>query len=179
RDVAGWMLATGVGIVISWLGVRAVLDAAVPDRFLAVPAAEQGPPRAGLTAAPVAPSPTGRPGPARPTPSRSGARSVAPTASAAPPPETTPPPSTVDGWTPLGDGQYLRSFRLFGGEAVVRAGQGSVRLVSATPRPGFAMTVVSGGPDRVVVDFAGGLHISTLDVSWRTDGPAADVTELP
>jgi hypothetical protein len=85
----------------------------------------------------------------------------------------------VDGWTPLGDGQYLRSFRMSGGEVVVRAGQGSVRLVSATPRPGFAMTIVASGPDRVVVDFAGGLHISTLDVSWRSDGPAAEITELP
>jgi hypothetical protein len=85
----------------------------------------------------------------------------------------------VDGWTPLGDGQYLRSFHLMGGDAVVRAGQASVRLVSATPRPGYTMTILPSGPDRVVVDFATALRVSTLDASWRGNGPAATVTELP
>lgn len=85
----------------------------------------------------------------------------------------------MDGWTPLGDGQYLRSFHLIGGDAVVRASQAEVRLVSATPRPGYTMAITPSGPDRVVVNFATALHVSTLTASWGTNGPTAEPTELP
>jgi hypothetical protein len=66
-----------------------------------------------------------------------------------------------------------------GGDVVVRAGADSVQLVSATPRPGYAMTILTRGPARVVVDFATALHISTLNATWREDTPVAEVTELP
>jgi hypothetical protein len=178
RDITGWMLATSVGISISWLGVRAVLDAAVPDRFLALPAAEQGPPVVPSTTAITSPTRSAAARTPRATPSQAG-RSASPTASASVPASASALPATVDGWTPLGDGQYLRSFHLAGGDAVVAAGQGSVRLVSATPRPGYTMTILSSGPARVVVDFATTLRISTLDATWGDTGPAATVTELP
>jgi hypothetical protein len=176
KVTAAWLAATALGIAVSSLGVRAVLDAAVPDRFLVLPAAEEPPPAAGPTARPATPSPSTsgsrapRSSPASPIstpPSRSG---PAVSTSAQPP---------VDGWTSLGDGQYLRSFHLTGGDAVVRAGQGEVRLVSATPRPGYTMTILPSGPDRVVVNFATALRVSTLTASWGADGPTAETTELP
>jgi hypothetical protein len=177
KVIAAWLAATALGIGVSSLGVRAVLDAAVPDRFLVLPAAEEPPPAARPPSRPATPSPptiggprTGRPSPAGPPsapPSRSG-----PVASA-----SAQPP--VYGWTSLGDGQYLRSFHLTGGDAVVRAAQGDVRLVSATPRPGYTMTILPSGPDRVVVNFATALRVSTLTASWGATGPAAETTELP
>jgi hypothetical protein len=178
KVVAAWLAATALGIAVSSLGVRAVLDAAVPDRFLVLPAAAEPPPAARPTTRPATPSPSAtgsrgtRSAPATPSgpvgpPSRSG---PATSASAQPP---------VDGWTSLGDGQYLRSFHLTGGDAVVRAGQGEVRLVSATPRPGYTMTILPSGPDRVVVNFATALHVSTLTASWGATGPTAETTELP
>jgi hypothetical protein len=176
RAVAAWLAATALGIGVSSLGVRAVLDAAVPDRFLVLPAAAAPPPAARLVPRSASPSPSAagsrgtRPAPTSP-PSAPASRpaSAAPT-SAQPP---------VDGWTSLGDGQYLRSFHLIGGDAVVRAGQGEVRLVSATPRPGYTMTILPSGPDRVVVNFATALRVSTLTAAWSADGPTAETTELP
>ncbi len=179
KVVAAWLAATALGIAVSSLGVRAVLDAAVPDRFLVLPAAEEPPPAAR----------PGLPGSVPPSPSASGSRAAR--SSPASPPGLAVPPSRsgpgasasaqppVDGWTSLGDGQYLRSFHLTGGDAVVRAGQGEVRLVSATPRPGYTMTILPSGPDRVVVNFAAALRVSTLTASWGADGPTAETTELP
>lgn len=174
RAVAAWLAATALGIGVSSLGVRAVLDAAVPDRFLVLPAAEEPPPAARPTSRPATPSPSAtgsratRSSPTSPAPpSRSG---PAASSSAQPP---------VDGWTSLGDGQYLRSFHLTGGDAVVRAAQGDVRLVSATPRPGYTMTILPSGPDRVVVNFATALRVSTLTAAWGANGPTAETTELP
>jgi hypothetical protein len=177
KVTAAWLAATALGIAVSSLGVRAVLDAAVPDRFLVLPAAEEPPPAAWPTTRPAAPSPSTsgsrapRSSPATPSGRAPGGRD-----DPAPPTAT---PSQVDGWTSLGDGQYLRSFHLTGGDAVVRAGQGEVRLVSATPRPGYTMTILPSGSDRVVVNFATALHVSTLTASWGADGPTAGTTELP
>jgi hypothetical protein len=176
KAVAAWLVATALGIGVSSLGVRAVLDAAVPDRFLVLPAAEEPPPATRPTTRPATPSPSAtgsratRPAPTSPSSALPSRADPAASTSAQPP---------VDGWTSLGDGQYLRSFHLIGGDAVVRAGQGDVRLVSATPRPGYTMTILPSGPDRVVVNFATALHVSTLTASWGAAGPTAETTELP
>jgi hypothetical protein len=176
KVAAAWLAATALGIAVSSLGVRAVLDAAVPDRFLVLPAAAE-PPAARPVPRPVSPSPvaTGgsraaRSAPAGAPPASPGRSGPVASGSAQPP---------VDGWTSLGDGQYLRSFHLTGGDAVVRAAPDGVRLVSATPRPGYTMTILPSGPDRIVVDFATALHVSTLTASWGATGPTAETTELP
>jgi hypothetical protein len=178
RVITAWTLATGIGIIVSWLGVRAVLDAAVPDRFVALPAAEQQPPdRRPADPVTSASRSAGSIGARRtPSPSAAGRPSTQPSESASVPSTV---PSTVDGWLPVGDGQFLRSFQLTGGDVVVRAGPGSVQLVSATPRPGYAMTILPRGSTRVVVDFATALQISTLSVTWQDGRPAAEVIELP
>jgi len=173
KFVAVWMAATGLAIGVSWFGVRPVLDAAVPDRLMAFPVARPVPPPSPSTGAIPTGSPSARGGP-RAHPSAP----ASPTGTGG----TVQPPAAPDGWTALGNGRYLRSFRLVGGDATVRAGPGVVDLISATPRAGYAMTVVPTRADRAVVNFTGGPQSSTLDVSWpadSADAPQATVTELP
>ena len=168
KAVTIWAVATGIGVGVSWFGIRPVLDAAVPDRLVAFPITEVDPPLA-------------TPPPSAAGPTRSGQSSLSRGGTRSPAPSATPSasPSTVDGWTPLGDGRYLRSFRLVGGDATVRASPGLVELVSATPHPGYVMTVMPTRDDRVVLNFAGALRVSTLDAWWQDDAPTARVTEVP
>lgn len=176
KGVMVWTVATGLGMGVSWFGVRPVIDAAVPDRPAAFPVTEPHSepavtvtPRAG-----VPPSGSGAPAPpaSRRPPSPSAPASVSASAP--------PPPVTIDGWLSVGDGTFLRSFRLSGGDATVRAGPGTVDLISATPRAGWIMTVRPTDDDRVVVNFTALLRHATLDVTWDDgDTPAVEVTELP
>lgn len=170
RSVVVWCLATLAGIAVCWWGVRPVLDAAVPDRLVAFPAVESGPPRVAAPPPPVgAPSASPSPRPSRLARSSSiGTASASPTA------------TVVDGWTRFPDGRYTRTFQLVGGTATVRAQDGAVELLSATPNPGYVMTVSPTGDDRVVVNFTGlDLRVSTLDARWSGPAPTAQVTELP
>jgi hypothetical protein len=170
-SVTVWAAATLAGIAVCWLGVRPVLAAVVPDRLVAFPATEPAPQVTQLPGTPPSASPSGRPSSSR-SPSRSVSPSGTPSASAT--------PIVVDGWTLFPDGQYVRSFQLAGGTATVVANQGKMELLSATPRPGFVMTVVPTADDRVVVNFTGGLlRISTLEARWRDGAPVATVTEIP
>ncbi len=167
-SVTVWAAATLAGIAVCWLGVRPVLAAVVPDRLVAFPASEPAPQVAKLPGTTPSASPSGHPAASR-TPSRSPSAGT-PSATA---------PVVVDGWT-LFDGQYTRSFQLVGGTATVLASQGKVELLSATPRPGYVMTIVPTADDRVVLNFTGiALHISTLEARWRDTAPVATVTELP
>ena len=68
KGVAVWTVATGLGMGVSWVGVRPVLDAAVPDRLVAFPAA--APLSESATPAPRSASPR----PSSSTPSPSGSR---------------------------------------------------------------------------------------------------------
>jgi len=168
RSVVVWCLATLAGIAVCWWGVRPVLDAAVPDRLVAFPAAESTPPLAPLVRTPSASaSPSART--SRPP------RSFAPgTASAS------PTATVVDGWTRFPDGRFTQTFQLVGGTATLSAQDGVVEVLSATPNPGYVMTVSPTGDDRVLINFTGlNLHMSTLDARWSGAAPAARVTEIP
>jgi hypothetical protein len=171
KPIAIWTAATGLGIGVSWLGIRPVLDAAVPDRLVAVAITEPDTPS---TSAPPAPQGALARVSPRPAPSRTPALPSTPAGAA-----NSAPPVTPDGWTVLGPGRYLRSFQLAGGNATVQADHGRVELISATPQPGFVMTVTPTDDDRVVVNFTTVLHISTLEAAWADTGPVADVTEIP
>jgi hypothetical protein len=178
RTVVVWAAATIAGIAVCWWGVRPVLDAAVPDRKVAFPSTLGKSPES--VAPPPAPS-TSRPahsaGP-HPTPTRSPSRSILPslgTSTSGP----TASPQVVDGWTLFSDGTYTRTFQMQGGTATVKAGQGTMTLMSATPKPGFVMAVTPTADDRVVVNFTGlNLHISTLEAKWNGSAPTANVTEV-
>jgi hypothetical protein len=168
RTVTVWAAATGAAIGVTWFGIRPVLDAAVPDRLVGFPAEA---PNAQAAATPP-PVPGTIPSSPPRSPSRTGSR----------PPGSSSPSAgrltTVDGWN-LVNGGYVRSFELVGGDATVRAANGAVELVSATPRPGFVLTLLPGGDDHLVLNFTAALHISTLDVAWRNGAPVAQVGELP
>jgi len=177
RSVVVWSLATLAGIAVCWWGVRPVLDAAVPDRLVAFPAAGaalpvQPPPR------PVAPPPVWPSG--SPSAAHSPAGSRSPRAASPGTTSASPAATLVDGWTRFPDGHYTRTFQLVGGSATLSARDGVVELLSATPNPAYVMTVNPTGDDRVVVNFTGlNLHMSTLDAHWDGSAPTAKVTEIP
>ncbi|NJC73888.1 hypothetical protein HC031_29860 [Planosporangium thailandense] len=181
RAAAIWFAATGVGIGVSWFGVRPLLDAAVPERLVAFPVS-------GLQTAPQTPavpaSSESRPPGTRSAAPRSGvpvSRSPSRTPQPAPSASVTASPAVPvpAGWTPTGDGRYVRTFRLTGGTATVQAGPDEVALLSATPRPGYVMTVTPAGSDPLRVTFTMILHTSALEVRWDGDAPDASVTEVP
>jgi hypothetical protein len=182
KAVATWVAATSVGISLSWFGVRPVLDAAVPERLVAFPVAEPTTPlpTPASPRSPRSPAPSTRHG----TPSRSAAASRPPRATPQPAPPSAsataaPVPAGLQGWTALGDGQYVRRFQLTGGDVTVRAGYDSVELVSATPRPLYVMTVLPATSNHFTVSFTTILRSSKLDVSWQDSAPVAKTTELP
>src|SRR5690349_17807555 len=67
------------------------------------------------------------------------------------------PAPTVDGWTVTtaadGTKSYLRSFRVAGGQAVIRIANGRVGLVSATPSPNYTVASVQNKPEDIAVFF--------------------------
>ncbi|NJP34528.1 hypothetical protein [Micromonospora thermarum] len=119
--------------------------------------------------------------PARPTPSPS---SAAPSAAATSSPSAGAPRTTTtrDGWTvttdAAGDATYLRSFRVEGGQTVVRASGGRVQLVTATPGPGYSAKTVQNTPDNLAVFFLETNHHFVIHVVWRDDAPFAQVSEI-
>ena len=170
-----WLVATGLGIAVSWLGLRSVLDTAVPDRSVPLSAAD-------LRHL----SPSMSPPPASPTPSPTAAPSAtgpSPSYASSPPRQTASPsprPTIIDGWTVVSEGggtAYLRSFRTNGGDAAIKMVPGKVSLVSATPKPGFQVATDQNQPERLLVRFIAGNRVSTIDALWWQDHPTAQVTE--
>lgn len=109
------------------------------------------------------------PGSSRPTVSPG---TTAPTNSAA--------TTTVDGWTVTtgADGQstYTRSFRVDGGQAVIRMTVGRVQLVTATPNPGYSVDTVQNEPGNLAVQFTEPNHYFIIHAVWH-NGPFAEVSE--
>ncbi|GII25011.1 hypothetical protein Pme01_46080 [Planosporangium mesophilum] len=176
KAIATWLVATSLGISLSWFGVRPVLDAAVPERLVAFPVAEPGSPLP--TPAPRSPSadtrvvpPSHRAVPRSPKPS---ARPASPSPAPAPPVR-----SPFAEWTPLGDGEYVRRFQLSGGDVTVLATDASVELLSATPQPLYVMTILPTGQNHFIVSFTTILRSSRLEISLLDDAPAVTVTEFP
>jgi hypothetical protein len=150
-----WVAATAVTAGVSWLGIRSVLSAASPPRSVSLAASD-----ARWVAPPTAPGPTPRPSGPAATPS---AR-----------------PSPTDSWTPVANGRggtaYRHTFRLAGGEVAVWCEDRSVRVLAATPKPGFVVNVTRLGEDGVQVSFTQQRRASRVLVRWW-DGPYAEVTE--
>lgn len=121
------------------------------------------------------------------TPPRTTTPATRPTTGAATTPPAapatkTPPARVVDGWTVTtgGDGveTYVRSFRVDGGQAVVRIRGGRVELVSATPSNGFEVAVVQDSPDNLAVYFNEQNHSFIVHAVWNVDRPFAQVSEI-
>src|SRR5262249_17951919 len=90
-------------------------------------------------------------------------------------------PSPSDTWQPVPDGKggtgYRRTFRTSGGDVVVFAARGDVRIESSKPKPGFSVNVNRQAADSVMVSFFGPRKASRVWARWM-NGPYAEVTEV-
>ncbi len=188
--VAGWFVATASSIVLSWVALLPVLNAAradvgtLPD-IDQVPAADVvAPVSLPPTAARTQPSPavaaSSSPKPSK-KPPKSPATSTPATATATA--TTKPATTTEDGWTVTtgGDGlkTYVRSFSVEGGQAVVKmTSAGVVSLVTATPADGYAVEKTQSSPTDMAVYFNETNHSFIIHAIWWNDAPFAEVSEI-
>jgi hypothetical protein len=175
--VLGWCAATLASIALASVALLPVLRTGTPSTDA---------PAAGLAVAPVAtvvPEPTSTPS-AAPT-SAGGAASSRPPSGAGRSP-TVPPPSqpvkVVDGWTVTtgddGEPVYVRSFRVDGGQAVIRMTGGRVHLVTATPSAGYTVTTTQSEPGNLAVQFTEQNHYFVIHALWHNNAPFAQVSEV-
>lgn len=192
----GWCAATLTSVALASVAMLPVLRTATPDESALVSveqlreAGSSG--AASLPAVPPGPSvsasrsarPTAVPtSPSSPTPARS------PTTKTTTPPSRTPSPATStmettteDGWTVTTDGNgersYVRSFRVEGGQTVIRMTEDKVRLITATPSDGYAVSTVQNSPDNLAVYFNEVNHSFIIHAVWWDDRPFAEVSEI-
>jgi hypothetical protein len=172
RYLAAWSASTAAAVALSWLGIRVVLDAGVPEqpRFVAGPVQQSSAvPTTTTTTTTTTTPPAAAPAPTTTTPTP-----VTTTTTAVEPP---PLPSEEGTWTRQENGEpvYLRSFRLHGGVAAVRFAPRDLQPISATPHQGFAANVEQPA-DAVVVEFTAPGHRSRLEATW-VNGPQWRIIE--
>ena len=188
----GWLAATLSSIVLASVAMLPVLRTATPgdgglvsaDQLRDSGGADPRP----LPAIPAAPTPssTRSTAPAESpssTPSRTRSAAPATTPPAATEPPAAAPETTVeDGWTVTTDGDgakaYLRSFRVEGGQTVIRMSGGRVQLVTATPSDGYEVATVQNSPDNLAVYFNEANHSFIVHAVWNVDRPFAQVSEI-
>jgi hypothetical protein len=199
--LVGWLAATLTSIVLASVAMLPVLRTATPDGGALVSAdqlrdAGPGEPIP-LPSAPSVPAPSATPSPAGTTTRTPGSaptldeRAPATATATGPPPATTTtttppaarPETTVeDGWTVTTDAAggrtYLRSFRVEGGQAVIRISGGRVQLVTATPSEGYEVATVQNSPDNLAVYFNEPNHSFIVHAVWNVDRPFAQVSEV-
>ncbi|WP_131739970.1 hypothetical protein [Actinomadura roseirufa] len=165
--VAPWAGVTTLAVTLSWLGVRGVVRDTLSERAapIAGPVIHASP--SILPGQTSIGSPAVRPGPAAgvdqgprptPTPARSPKSSPKPTGR---PPR---PPGPV------------RSYATLGGQAAMAFSNGRVRLVSATPNPGYE-TRVTETSWLLRVDFLTERHTSSVIASWYQHPPTVSLYE--
>jgi len=190
--VLGWCAATLTSVALASVAMLPVLRTATADESALV-SVEQLRDSAEITPTPVPIVPLSPPAtssaPERPR-SPSAARSPSRTKSKPPtrtpttaPPTKAPSSTTVeDGWTVTtnGDGErtYVRSFRVEGGQTVIRAGDGVIELATATPADGYSVATVQNTKDNLAVYFNEVNHSFIVHVVWRDDKPFAQVSEV-
>jgi hypothetical protein len=174
-SVGAWLIATSLAVLVSWLGVRSVLFAAVPDRVAPMSAAEarQVVPKS------ASPTPTVSPTAESPTPDAT----ESPVATASTPTPTKPAPSpSDDGWTKVPDGRggtgFLRTVRTDGGTARIRFTATDVRVTSTDPAPGFTVSFEQQEPTVAIVTFTSSDHTSRITAFWER-GARAQISEDP
>ena len=175
--IAGWCVATAGSIVLASAAILPVLRTTEPqDTALAqLPAAATGFP----VPLPSVTTPSATPSHAVTSPTSRRPRPTAPEKAT----PTKPPTTTEDGWTITtnGDGlrTYVRTFRVEGGQAVIRmTSAGVVELVTATPADGFAVQKTQDSPDNMAVYFNETNHSFIIHATWWDDRPFAEVSEI-
>jgi type IV secretory pathway VirB10-like protein len=184
----GWLAATLTSIVLASVAMLPVLRTATPDDGALVSAdqlRDAGPAEPiPLPSAPSVPAPSATPSPSATTraPSSAPTAKEQPATPATTPPARRPEATVEDGWTVTTDAAggrtYLRSFRVEGGQAVIRISGGRVRLVTATPSEGYEVATVQNSPDNLAVYFNEPNHSFIVHAVWNVDRPFAQVSEV-
>ena len=181
-----WLAAAVVATVVAWQGVGLIgdqvtdkqsstLSAAQVDAALASSTTTEPTGRSSTSGTPRHATTTTAPGSANPgttggggTPAGGGPGA---TSGAPGPAATSPAPEPV---RPI-----LKTYQLTGGTATISFSPTSVRMVSAIPNPGYALTRNGAGDnDGVRVEFEGPAGRSRLD-AWWAGGPQHRVDENP
>ncbi|TDC57373.1 hypothetical protein E1281_05240 [Actinomadura sp. KC345] len=167
--VAPWAGVTALAVALSWLGVRGVVRGTVAER--SAPPPISGPVIHSSPPTDIG-SPTSRPGPPAdedeaPGPSRS--------------PKAPPGDPEREGRTSAASSgakpdDNVRSYATRGGRAVLSIEKDRVRLVSATPEPGYETRVTQAG-GWLRVDFLGDERTSSVVATWPDGDPAVKVYE--
>ncbi|UQU65131.1 DNA mismatch repair protein MutL [Couchioplanes caeruleus] len=190
--VLGWCAATLTSVALASVAMLPVLRTATADESALVSVDQL---RDSTVFSPTPAPPPPSPGVTSPAPEKprspSAARSPSRTRStpATRTPTTTSPPArddsttTVeDGWTVTtngdGDRTYVRSFRMEGGQTVIRAADGVIKLVTATPADGFSVATVQNTADNLAVYFNEVNHSFIVHVVWQAGKPFAEVSEV-
>lgn len=162
--VAPWVGVTALAVALSWLGVRDVVRGAVSERSAPPPIA--GPVIHSSPATPPGPTTIGSPT-SRPKPPEGEDEGPRPSRSAVHPSEKATPPKAPDN---------VRSFATRGGRAAMSFENDRVRLVSATPNPGYE-TRVTQAEGWLRVDFLDDKRTSSVVASWYGHDPTVKVYE--
>ena len=174
-----WSLATGAAVALSWWGVHTVMSGTAYDPPRAVPIsvdarggqATDEPVSSSTHRAPPSASPSATASRATPAPSsRPSRRPSSRPPSASPGPARTTPP-------PVSDAGAVKSYPTRGGRVVLELADGSAKLVSATPQPGWSMQVWTNA-EWLRVDFSDGAG-ATVSVfcTWNGHPPIVEVVD--
>ncbi|MEV6845229.1 DNA mismatch repair protein MutL [Actinoplanes sp. NPDC051411] len=178
--VVGWLAATAASIVLASVALTPVLRTAAPEDT-ALSSLQQLP--AAQTSFPVQlPAVTNSPETPTPTHTRKTTHPTTPPTRKATT-TATPPTTTEDGWTvTTGDDgvrTYVRSFRVEGGQAVIKmTSDAVVELVTATPADGYAVQKVQDSPDNMAVYFNKTGKSFIIHATWWDDKPFTEVSQV-
>jgi hypothetical protein len=181
-----WSLCTATMVGACWLGLRSVVDAAVPQRTAPFSAAELG--RAN-------PSPSVSEGngaqpatvPLAETQAQPPTTAPVVTPTPTPVPTTSAPPAApaangvpVSGWVAVSNGRggtaYTRTFVLQGGEVAFVVDAYDVHVTDVDLRPGYALVPTRYDYRSLLVSLISNDRASRVYVAWR-GGPYAEITE--
>jgi len=190
--VLGWCAATLTSVALASVAMLPVLRTATPDESALVSVdqlrAGEAEPTPQPPASGSAPGPEPEPSTTKsPSRTRSSKPGGTPSRTAATPTQarTTAPAqgtTTEDGWTVTTDGDgtrtYVRSFRVDGGQAVIRMTEDKVVLVTATPSDGYSVATVQNSPDNLAVYFNEVNHSFVIHALWNVDKPFVEVSEI-
>ena len=171
-----WSLGTAAMVGACWLGLRSVVDAAVPQRTAPFSAAELGR---------ILPSPSVSADAAQPA-------TVAMAATPTTPPPTTPAPvptssapatptaGPTPGWVAVQSGRhgtaYTRTFHLQGGDISFWCDPNDVHVTDADLRPGYTLMQTRYDYRSLLISLISTDRASRVYVSWQ-GGPYAEITE--
>lgn len=161
-SIAAWAGVTAVAIVVTWLGLSAVFASAGQRPGSEVYVADAAFDDAEPHQEPSADAPSE----ATPSPT--------------PQPDETMPDDGVDphnGWWPIGDDTYERTFHTSGGTAVIQLSPDHATLVSASPSRGHTAMIDQGEQHQLSVYFAGRGSTYVVDAQWQNGEPHGEISE--